>query len=275
MLATLQKIQSGLQSSNITKIIDIMKSFLQIIITILFFAGLTNLKSQDFGNPSTWIIDNNAVLIQSGFPLYLEAQREFSTKDLEQGQNLTFHLKFPVVLENKVVLYKGTEAVCRINRLEKRGGNGKSGMIEIQPLYLIIGKNKILPLSASPNIKGNDHRNDQSQIVSGLVAALSQNMAEYQMLKNENNFNRQQNQPVINQPVYENMSYGFASQVMQQTLETAPVIQQASQSMFHVSKALNMVIPLAGLVVKGKHATIPEGYILNTYCGWNTWVEMK
>jgi hypothetical protein len=255
-----------------------MKTFIQIISTtyLILVFSLSQTKAQDFGNPSSWVVENNAVLIQSGFPLYLEAQREFSTKDLEQGQNLTFYLKFPVVLNNKVVLYKGTEAVCRINRLEKRGGNGKSGMIEIQPLYLIIGINKILPLSASPDIKGSDHKIDQSQIVNGLVAALSQNMMDYQLLKNENNFNRQQNLPVSNQPVYESMSYGFASQgMLQQTSEIAPVIQQASQNMFHVSKALNMVIPLAGLVVKGKHATIPEGYILNTYCGWNTWVEMK
>ena len=57
-----------------------------------------------------------------------------------------------------------------------------------------------------------------------------------------------------------------------------PAASQAVQGpggLSQVAQTLNIVAPLVGLLIRGKHAVIPQGYILNAYAGADTWVEMK
>ena len=262
---------------------------------LIFFLFITS--SQLYGQPGfqSETEEVYVALVQHGMPIYLESRVEFTTKFLKEGDNLIFHVKFPVVVENEVVIPKGREAVCRINRLEKPGGGGKPGFMEIQPLYIKLGRDKVLPLTSEPSGHGGRERQAASMAYSQATMAASQSMMELHHYQENKRMEQQsmnldygpeslilpagQMPPPPPQAMMSVSGYPPPDPMMYQSYAPAPPAMAMGKGnnggLLKVAQAVNVVGPLVSLLIKGKHAVLPSGYVMNAYIAWDTWVELN
>lgn len=214
-------------------------------------------------------------LVEAGTPIYLVTHNEFSTKYIKTGMTICLYLKFPVKVEGYKVIPSGTPAYCKVTQADKPHGNGRAGYIEIEPLYIKVSPDEVLPLTGNPLVSMGRDREALGMIVAqgGMAAAGLMNQAQGMIDTKKEKRRAMQQQQGYQEAQQQAMAMGFSNIKLAQPATSQAV--QGPGGLSQVAQTLNIVAPLVGLLIRGKHAVIPQGYILNAYAGADTWVEMK
>jgi hypothetical protein len=76
--------------------------------------------------------DGSTVTLRSGTPVVVEAMQTYSSKNLSEGQTVSVRVKFNVVVNKKTVVAAGALGNATITDVQKAGGFGKPGRLELQ-----------------------------------------------------------------------------------------------------------------------------------------------
>jgi hypothetical protein len=235
-------------------------------------------------------------LLESGTPLFLETINDMSTKNLEFGMNICLYLKFPIKVNGIDVLPAGTPAYCRVSRLEKPSGFGKSGLVEIEPLYIQTFKGDILPIGSEAQIMTGRDRSALANSMGLMGSSLGQ-LAMYQSANMPMQTPTYAAPPpppssampepvsmVGSIPVYDQSSLSNSLRVNNNTTSSIPV-PPSDNGEIRSMKLMNRVVgatqvaaaivPVVAFLIKGKHAKLPKGYIIKTQLISNTVMTLK
>jgi hypothetical protein len=238
--------------------------------------------------------NNFRVLLESGTPLFLETINDMSTKNLEFGMNICLYLKFPIKVNGIDVLPAGTPAYCRVSRLEKPSGFGKSGLVEIEPLYIQTFKGDILPIGSEAQIMTGRDRSALANSMGLMGSSLGQ-LAMYQSANMPMQTPTYAPPPpsssmpepvsmVGSIPVYDQSSLSNSLRVNNNTTSSIPV-PPSDNGEIRSMKLMNRIVgatqvaaaivPVVAFLIKGKHAKLPKGYIIKTQLISNTVMTLK
>jgi hypothetical protein len=215
------------------------------------------------------------VLLESGTPLFLETNNEMSTKYLEFGMNICLYLKFPLKVNDMIVLPAGTPAFCRISRLEKPSGFGKAGILEIEPLYIQTFKGDILPIGSEAHIMSS---RDRSNIASSM-GLIGSSLGQLALLKSASMpapVSMMGSIPVYDQSAQPNALMSRTDTPNNTSMPVPPSDNGAVRSMNIMNKVVGVtqvaaiLVPVIAFLIKGKHAKLPKGYIVKTQLISNT-----
>jgi hypothetical protein len=76
--------------------------------------------------------DGSTVTLRSGTPVVVEAMQTYSSKNLSEGQTVSVRVKFNVVVNKKTVVAAGALGNATITDVQRAGGFGKPGRLELQ-----------------------------------------------------------------------------------------------------------------------------------------------
>ena len=238
------------------------------LLSALFF----NVKSQ-----TRKLQDDNSprVILESGTPIFLETNNEMSTKYLEFGMNICLYLKFPLKVNDAVVLPAGTPAFCRITRLEKPSGFGKSGILEIEPLYIQTFKGDILPIGSEARLMSGAERSTLANSMSVIGSSLCQ-LAMYKSTTHTPSSAPMFEQPNYNPSAFDGQTNALMVNHINEPIPAAPTSNGATNGVNLLNKVAGVaqvaaiVVPIVAFLIKGKHAKLPKGYIVRTQLISNT-----
>lgn len=130
------------------------------------------------GEPTAFYPDN-ILYLETGTPIFLETQNEVDSKFLEEGKMVCLYVKYPVKVQGRVVIPAGREAWCRVNRLVRPKGNGRAGILEIEPMHIMTNDGQMVVLSGNPVSAYGDDREILSQVVGMGGSAVSEKMINH------------------------------------------------------------------------------------------------
>jgi hypothetical protein len=85
-----------------------------------------------------------AMVLKAGTPLLTRTLEPLSSRDVQQGQRFRLAVVQPVLVEGLVVIPAGATGYGEVRRVVEKGMMGKSGKLEIVPLFVEVGGARIL-----------------------------------------------------------------------------------------------------------------------------------
>lgn len=85
-----------------------------------------------------------AMVLRAGTPVLTRTLEPLSSRNVQQGQRFRLAVVHPVLVDGLVVIPAGAPGYGEVRRVVEKGMMGKSGKLEIVPLYVEIGGARIL-----------------------------------------------------------------------------------------------------------------------------------
>lgn len=127
--------------NNVTNKISIMKT--TIFAMALFFA--TNLMAQN---------DSGKVYLSQGTVLTVQLMQDISSATNNEGDIIEFETTEPIIVGDKVLVFKGAKVHGKITESEKRKAMGKAGKLNFTIDYLTMPNGKNVKLSSEMKASG-------------------------------------------------------------------------------------------------------------------------
>jgi hypothetical protein len=119
---------------------------------------------------------SDILFLETGTPIFLETKYDLDSKFLVEGKMVCLYVKYPVKVQGRLIIPAGREAWCRVNRLVRPQGNGRAGMLEIEPMHLKTNDGQLVMLSGNPVSTGGRDREILAQALSMGGSAVGQQM---------------------------------------------------------------------------------------------------
>lgn len=103
--------------------------------------------------PVTSAVPDGHLLVPRNTPVYLAVNSEVSSKSFKEGDTFTLSVSQDVVVDNYIVIPKGSRAVAEITWHTGKGAFGKSAKMDFQFRYLELGSRRIA-LEGKQRIEG-------------------------------------------------------------------------------------------------------------------------
>jgi len=165
---------------------------------------------------------SDLLYLETGTPIFLETQNELDSKYLEEGKMVCLYVKYPVKVQGRTIIPAGREAYCRINRLVRPKGNGRAGILELEPMHIKTNDGQLVMLSGSPVSASGDDREILSQAISLGGSTVGQQMMSLY----------QQRQADRQMAIDAQMSYQQQQQLDQQQRSQEMAMQQQQIAMY-------------------------------------------
>jgi hypothetical protein len=239
---------------------------------------------------------SEVVYLETGTPIFLETKYNLDSKFLEEGKMVCLYVKYPVKVQGRLIIPAGREAWCRINRLVRPQGNGRAGLLEIEPMHIKTNDGQLVMLTGNQVSRSGRDREILAQTLSIGTATASQQMTtiyQQQMMRRQMQMDLayqdqqqqiQQDQMNPNQqfipvpdPQQNTTTYGSSGsygQAPQQGYFNPTVLGTAANpALMGVATALNIISPFISIMIKGKRAKLPKGYTMKAFVGYGLVIE--
>jgi hypothetical protein len=96
----------------------------------------------------------DTVLLADGMPIHLLLMDDLQGKNLQVKQTVHFKVREDLVVDSKVIVKTGTEAIGHVDSISKNGLMGKSGRLVVQFDYVNAVSGTKIPLRGGAGVSG-------------------------------------------------------------------------------------------------------------------------
>lgn len=240
---------------------------------------------------------SDVIFLETGTPIFLETKYNLDSKFLEEGKMVCLYVKYPVKVQGRLIIPAGREAWCRINRLVRPQGNGRGGLLEIEPMHIKTNDGQLVMLTGNQVSRSGRDRDILAQTLSIGAATASHQMTtiyQQQMMRRQMQmdlaYQDQQQQQIQQDQMNPNQQYipvpdpqqntttygssGSYGQAPQQGYFNPTVLGTAANpALMGVATALNVISPFISIMIKGKRAKLPKGYTMKAFVGYGLLID--